>query len=96
MFLRKGYTFFAPTNWAFARILPQDIADPFLVDIQFRTKVLLHHFALQNLTTEFWESIDSLNLLILTMASNKEIELARIRGVEHSPGRPNFFMYEIM
>ncbi|XP_057377722.1 uncharacterized protein LOC130699384 [Daphnia carinata] len=48
----SGYTFFAPTNWAFVRMLPQDISDPFFVDAQLRQNVLLHHFVRSSLTQD--------------------------------------------
>lgn len=46
----EGYTFFAPKNWAFIRMLPQDVADPFHVDSELRNSVLLHHFANRKLS----------------------------------------------
>ena len=74
-----GYTFFAPTNWAFVRMMPQDIADPFHVDTELRTTVLLHHFVRQKLSTG-----DLLKKTELMMADKKPSTLTR----SSSPSKP--------
>ena len=75
----KGYTFFAPTNWAFVRMMPQDIADPFYVDTELRTTVLLHHFVRQKLSAD-----DLLKTTELMMADKKPSNLTR----SSSPSKP--------
>ncbi|KAK4023062.1 hypothetical protein OUZ56_008497 [Daphnia magna] len=66
----SGYTFFAPTNWAFVRMLPQDISDPFFVDSKLRHDVLLHHFVRRSLTKD-----DLLTKSELIMADEKSSTL---------------------
>lgn len=66
----SGYTFFAPTNWAFVRMLPQDISDPFFVDAKLRHDVLLHHFVRRSLTKD-----DLLTKSELIMADEKSSTL---------------------
>ncbi|XP_046437089.1 uncharacterized protein LOC124188487 isoform X2 [Daphnia pulex] len=60
------FTFFAPTNWAFVRVMPMDIADPFYVDSKLRQDVFLHHFVQRSLTKD-----DLLNNSEIVMADQK-------------------------
>lgn len=68
----SGHTFFAPTNWAFVLMVPQDISDPFFVDAKLRQNVILHHFVRQSLTTD-----DLLKKSELLMADEKPSTLTR-------------------
>ena len=77
--LGEGYTFFAPTNKAIERLLPQDTVDPFYIDSNFRTNVFLHHFATQRLTPKFFNDISQNKLVseMLVMGDLESIDLSR-------------------
>ena len=64
------FTFFAPTNWAFVRVMPMDVADPFFVDSKLRQDVFLHHFVQRSMTKD-----DLLNNSELVMADQKPSSL---------------------
>jgi len=44
-------------------MLPQDVADPFFVDPEFRRQVLLRHFTRQNLSKEDLAKLSSLTMV---------------------------------
>lgn len=66
------FTFFAPTNWAFVRVMPMDIADPFFVDSKLRQDVFLHHFVKGSVSKD-----NLLNNSELMMADQKPSTLTR-------------------
>lgn len=86
----NGVTFFAPTNWAFIKMLPQDIADPFSVDDELRETVLLHHFVQNSLTPN-----DLLKAQELIMADQKPSTLTRIANSGVKINRANINMKPI-
>ena len=68
-----SYTFFAPRDAAFINLWPQDTADPFVIDDEFRREVLLNHFVRQRL----YHDRDLEDGQILTMAGNKTAKITR-------------------
>jgi len=67
----ETYTFFAPNNNAIIFSLPQDVVDPFIVDSQFRHKVLLAHFVRQDLPDFVFRG-----KFMITMANDNKYPLA--------------------
>ncbi len=83
---RKGYTFFAPTNMAFVKMLPQDVVDPFFVDSQLRTNLLLHHFSLYKRTADELFEASKKDAMSLSMALNGRFVDLSYSGEPESPG----------
>lgn len=69
-----SYTFFAPRDSAFVNLWPQDTADPFVIDDEFRREVLLNHFVRQR----FYHDRDLVDGRTLTMAGNRTAKITRV------------------
>ena len=69
-----SYTFFAPRDSAFINLWPQDTADPFVIDAEFRREVLLNHFARHRI----YHDRDLVDGAVLTMAGNKTAKITRV------------------
>ena len=67
-----SYTFFVPENSAFVNLWPQDTADPFVIDSEFRRDVLLNHFVRQRIYDR-----DLVDGKILQMANNRTAKISR-------------------
>ena len=67
------YTFFVPKDSAFFNLWPQDTADPFIIDAEFRRQVLLGHFVPQRLYGH--QLTDG---LVITMANNSTVKVTRV------------------
>ena len=70
------YTFLVPKNGAFLNLLPQDTADPFIIDDDFRHQVLLSHFVRQRLYAK-----DLVDGLSFAMANGKSATVSVVDGV---------------
>lgn len=68
-----SYTFFAPRDSAFFNLWPQDTADPFVIDDEFRREILLNHFVRHRL----YHDQDLVDGAQLTMAGNKTAKITR-------------------
>lgn len=67
------YTFFVPRDSAFLNLLPQDTADPFVIDDQFRRDVVLNHFVRRRL----YHDRDLVDGAVITMAGNETAKITR-------------------
>lgn len=72
---KAAYTFFFPTSFSFMRQLPQDVADPFFLDEEFRRSVFLRHVVRQSIAPK---DLEKLNKLV--MADSKEAVITREAG----------------
>lgn len=70
------YTFFVPRDSAFFNMLPQDTADPFVIDSDFRHQVLLNHFVRQRLYAK-----DLVDGFSFTTANNQTVTVSQKDGV---------------
>ena len=76
-----SYTFLAPQNFAFARVLPQDTVDPFYVDKELRHQTLLHHFVRKRITKEELSKLTGQ----LVMADGKPSTITRTASTDSIP-----------
>ena len=67
------YTFFVPRDSAFVNLWPQDTADPFVIDDEFRRDVVLNHFVRRRL----YHERDLVDGAVLTMAGNRTAKISR-------------------
>lgn len=67
------YTVFVPRDAAFFNLWPQDTADPFVIDDEFRREVFLNHFVRQRL----YHDRDLVDGAVLTMAGNRTAKITR-------------------
>jgi len=70
------YTFFVPKDSAFLNLIPQDSADPFVIDDQFRDDIIRNHFVRQRIYDR-----DLVDGKVLTMANNKTATITRTANV---------------
>ncbi|XP_046652352.1 uncharacterized protein LOC124343179 [Daphnia pulicaria] len=71
------YTFFVPKDSAFFNLWPQDTADPFVIDDEFRRDVFLNHFVRRRL----YHDRDLVDGAVITMAGNKTATISRVANV---------------
>lgn len=67
------YTFFVPKDSAFVNLWPQDTADPFVIDDQFRRDIFLNHFVRRRL----YHDRDLVDGAVITMAGNRTATISR-------------------
>lgn len=67
------YTFFVPKDSAFVNLWPQDTADPFVIDNQFRRDIFLNHFVRRRL----YHDRDLIDGAIIIMAGNQTATISR-------------------
>lgn len=73
------YTFFVPRDSAFLNLLPQDTADPFVIDDQFRRDVFLNHFVRERL----YHDRDLIDGAVINMAGNETARITRENSQYH-------------
>ncbi len=74
------YTFFVPKDSAFFNLWPQDTADPFVIDDEFRRDVFLNHFVRRRL----YHDRDLVDGAVITMAGNRTAAISRVGSTIHS------------
>lgn len=74
------YTFFVPKDSAFFNLWPQDTADPFVIDDEFRRDVFLNHFVRRRL----YHDRDLVDGAVITMAGNKTATISRVASTINS------------
>ena len=82
------YTFFVPKDSAFLNLIPQDSADPFVIDDQFRDDIIRNHFVRQRIYDR-----DLVDGKVLTMANNKTATITRTASEYHTIQSSNVKFY---
>lgn len=71
---------------AFVKMVPQDVTDPFFVDSQLRTNLLLHHFSLYKRTADNLLEASKKEAVSLSTALNGRFVDLSYSGEPKSPG----------
>ena len=72
------YTFFVPKDSAFFNLWPQDTADPFVIDNEFRRDVFLNHFVRRRL----YHDRDLVDGAVIPMAGNRTATISRVGSMK--------------